>query len=257
MDSYQTYMRSIQKYPTYSHANSTQHYETIEQEYDSLIHGNLKLVAKIASEHANLWPSFDIMDLIQEGNMALVKCVKSYKKERGSFPTFLGFCVRVAIMRYIKDNTGALRLYKTKSQRTIFNNLTTIYSKYKESGSSLSELADEFDVTVPDLELILGTYNPVDIESIKIDSPEDKMIVDEDVMVIRTRISDFRDTLTRAQKEVFDRTMYTGTESLQSCSVSMGTSRAAVWNIKRRILKKAVDFFTTADLKRIQTGEVD
>jgi len=256
MDSFEAYMKSIRKYPTYGHARSVQHINLIKDEYNALIHGNLKLVAKIASEYANLWPKFDVMDFIQEGNMALMRCADFYKEDRGSFVTYLGQAVRISIMQFIKSNTGDLSLFKTKGQREVFNNLSKVLQKYQNEGVSLQDLSKEYGCTTQDLELIMGTYNPGAIEDVLIDSPESEYILDESVKLIRIKIQQFRKTLSKRQLVVFDDTMYTGTKSLEEVAKEIGISRQGVWDIKSRVLRKATEFFDLDDLKRISVGEV-
>ena len=256
MDNYKIYLNSISKYPTYGDEESTRLVETIEERRLNLTHGNLRLVAKIAFEHAQLWQDFDVMDFIQEGNLALMRCVKFYKPERGSFTTYVGFSVRGAIMRFIKENTGSLRLFKTKGQRQVFNNMTAIRNKYLECGASLEELASEFDTTPADLELIFGSFQPVELDNLLSQSPEDELVQLEEVKILKDKIEAFRHTLSLPQLAVFDGSMYTGTRSLKEIGDEMGTNRKAVWMIKQRVMKKALDFFDLDDLKRIQVGDI-
>jgi len=89
------------------------HYAKYETELyelrDTLINSNLRLVINIAKRYNN--PKLSILDLIQEGNIGLMKAVEKFKYKTGfKFSTYATWWIRQAITRAIADHSATIRI---------------------------------------------------------------------------------------------------------------------------------------------------
>lgn len=76
---------------------------------DELVQCNLKLVVSIAKHYTNR--GMDLLDLIQEGNLGLIKAIKKFDYEKGfKFSTYATWWIRQAITRALADQARTIRI---------------------------------------------------------------------------------------------------------------------------------------------------
>lgn len=90
--------------------NKIKHYDTtVDKAKATLIESNLRLVISIAKKYVNRGLSFG--DLIQEGNIGLIKAVEKYEYKRGyKFSTYATWWIRQSITRAIADQSRTIRI---------------------------------------------------------------------------------------------------------------------------------------------------
>jgi RNA polymerase primary sigma factor len=90
-------------------AQARDHKRHVNHARDALILANLRLVVHIAKKYLNHGIAF--MDLIQEGNIGLMKAVEKFEYERGNkFSTYAYWWIKQAIERAIADKARVIRI---------------------------------------------------------------------------------------------------------------------------------------------------
>ena len=107
------YLREIGQIPLLSYDEEIEYAQKVlngdEEAKQKLIEANLRLVVSIAKKHTNR--GLKMLDLIQEGNMGLMKAVEKFEYEKGfKFSTYATWWIRQAITRAIADQGRTIRI---------------------------------------------------------------------------------------------------------------------------------------------------
>lgn len=107
------YLREIGQVPLLTHDEEIEYakraYEGDEEASQKLIESNLRLVVSIAKKHTNR--GLKLLDLIQEGNIGLMKAVEKFEYTKGyKFSTYATWWIRQAITRAIADQGRTIRI---------------------------------------------------------------------------------------------------------------------------------------------------
>jgi RNA polymerase sigma-32 factor len=222
-----------------------------------LVLANLRLVVKISLEYRSAWQN--VMDLIQEGNIGLMKAVSKYDATKGAkLSYYASWWIRSYILKYILDNFRLVKIGTTNEQKKLFFNLLkekerliglginpdnkmistnlgvsekSVAIMDRRLGSSGSELS---------LEGPEGSEGPNLGESLtnKNDIPIDERLSDlQGVEILREHLESFLGDLKERDREIFEKRLLTEVPaSLQSIADQYGVSRERIRQIEERLI---------------------
>ena len=229
-----------------------------QQAGNELVTANLRLVVKIAGDFQKYWTN-NFLDLVQEGNIGLIRAIKKFEPERGiKFSYYATFWIRAYILKFIMDNWRLVKLGTTQVQRKLFYKLNKEKKLLEAQGIKPESrlLAKRLDVREKDIIEMEQRFNGPDISlesPVSPDSPtEHKDMLPqngpsvEELAAKREIIEKVHDVLDK-QKGSFcerekvileDRLLQNDSRSLKNIAEQFHISRERIRQIEARLLKK-------------------
>ena len=169
-DPVRMYLKEIGKIPLLTAERETYLAEQIslgnKDAKDELIEANLRLVVSIAKRHVGKGMYF--LDLIQEGNLGLIKAVEKFDYSKGyKFSTYATWWIRQAITRAIADQARTIRI-PVHMVETIHKVSRTARQLLQEKGRepTTEEIAKELGMTAEKVrEIMKIAQDPVSLET--------------------------------------------------------------------------------------------
>lgn len=223
-----------------------------------LVLANLRLVVKIALEYKSAYKN--VMDLIQEGNIGLMKAVSKYDPSKGAkLSYYASWWIRSYILKFILDNFRLIKIGTTQEQKKLFYNLMREKQRLLAMGIEpevrlLSENLGVSEKSVIEMDQRLSSSG----QEISLDRPLDdnrghQLLSDvvsdgsenideklgelQSLEILKEHLEQFVKDLKPRDQEIFKKRLLSEVpESLQSIADVYGVSRERIRQIEERLL---------------------
>ncbi len=260
----QAYMREVNRHPLLSREKEKElalrYFERGDREaFQELVTSNLRFVVKIAYQYIHY--RLKLLDLIQEGNMGLVKAVEEFDPYKGvRLTTYAVWWIRSYIQDAVLKNFSLVKMGTTQAQKKLFYRLKREQAKLEREGIAPGErvklLADKLDVREKDVEEMQLRLGPSEVS---LDSPIQEgesqthlqqladphegvveSLGDSEQKVLFTEIlHKFAATLEGRDADFFrERLISENPETLQALGEKYGVSKERARQIEERIKEK-------------------
>lgn len=231
-----------------------------------LVQANLRLVVKIAFEYKSVYAN--TMDLIQEGNLGLMKGVSKYEPAKGArLGYYASWWIRSYILKFLLDNFRLIKVGTTQAQKKLFFHLVREKERLEAMGAVVSPklIADRLNVREKDvIEMshrlsssggeVSIDYKPSDSEGDHTRSlsdtltnheasAEDQMIQSEWLGILEQKLPEFQKLLNDREKKLLqDRLFAENPKTLQEVADLYGLTRERARQIEVKVLEKLREF---------------
>lgn len=233
----------------------------------ALVAANLRLVVKIAFEYKNFYSN--ALDLIQEGNIGLMKAVSKFDPTKGArLGYYASWWIRSYILKYLLDNFRLVKVGTTQAQKKLFYHLVREKERLEAQGvfagpKLLAEKLDVREKDVREMQLRLSpgggevsldapmtagdSDSPSFLQSLASDdeSAEDRMAREQMLDLLRDKMPAFQKTLDDKEAKILkDRLLAEEPKTLQEIADQYGLTRERARQIEAKVIQKLRQFMT-------------
>ncbi|MEF3697993.1 sigma-70 family RNA polymerase sigma factor [Desulfolutivibrio sp.] len=262
-DPLQLYLREISKFPMLAQDEEFDLARKVRDQGDQdaafrLVSSHLRLVVKIAMDFQRRWMQ-NVLDLIQEGNVGLMRAVKKYDPEKGiKFSYYAAYWIKAYILKYIMDNWRLVKIGTTQAQRKLFYNLNKERQRLQTMGftPSTSKLSESLNVSESEIlemeQRLSGNDMSLDV-SIGEDSSAsridflpaltpgiEEMLADDEISrQLEKHIATIRPRLSDKERDLLENRILSDSPlTLREIGAKYGITRERVRQIESRLLEK-------------------
>jgi RNA polymerase sigma-32 factor len=261
-DHLQIYLLQIKRYRLLSRAEEIELAKKVREDNDEeavnrLVTSNLRLVVKIAMDYQRYW-SKNLLDLIQEGNLGLLKSARKFDPSRGvKFSYYASFWIKAYMLKFIMDNSKLVKIGTTQRQRKLFFNLGRERARLIAEGFAPEPklVAERLDVRENE---VIEMTQRLEGGEVSLDVPlgegsrdtfgtflkDSSVAIDEQLsreqrrVIFAQKLKEFRKGLSRREADIFDkRIMSENPTILKELGDKYHISRERVRQIQERIIE--------------------
>jgi RNA polymerase sigma-32 factor len=265
----QIYLKEVSKFPLLDAEQEKQLAKKAFDKHDReaiqlLVQSNLRFVVKIAFEYARYGAK--VLDLIQEGNMGLIKAVQEFNPYKNvKLTTYAVWWIRSYMQDYLLKNWSLVRIGTTAAQKKLFYRLKKEQEKLEREGISPTPamIAMNLNVDEDDVVMMQGRLSAKDkslsdplgrTQDDKAISYEEKVADDaplasyrmedeEQKTLFEKALGEFQDELDDREKEIFfNRLLSEKPLTLIEIGDKYGFTKERARQLEERIKKKLKDF---------------
>lgn len=230
-----------------------------------LVQANLRLVVKIAFEYRNFYSN--VLDLVQEGNIGLMKAVSKFDPTKGArLGYYSSWWIRSYILKYILDNFRLVKIGTTQAQKKLFYHLLREKERLESQGllAGPKLLAEKLDVREKDIVEMshrlssAGNEMPLDapregdeggkmtLQGTIADSrelPDEALVREQLLKLLEGKLPQFQKKLNDKELKILnERLLSESPKTLQEVADQYGLTRERARQIEAKVIQKLREF---------------
>ena len=165
-DNFKLYMREISKYPILTVVEQKELGRRYKEDGDVqakklLINCNLRLVVSVAKKYYSRLKHFNILDVIQEGNLGLMRAVEDFDSEKGAFSTYAIPWINQYITRALDNKESEIRVpVQIRVAKTKYVRLIEQYQSSNKTLPADEEICRILNISDYTLSMVRDYFKP-------------------------------------------------------------------------------------------------
>ncbi len=260
------YLREISRYPLLTAEEEQALARRFREDGDvqaavELATGNLRLVVSIAMQYRSSY--HNVLDLIQEGNVGLMKAIEKFDPHRGlRFSTYATWWIKAYMLKYLLDNWSLVRFGTSNERRKVFFNLRKEQERLRLQGIEPRPalLARQLDVPEQD---VVEVGQALDSRDLSFDAPlsdesgdtaasllpapqplPDEVVAEEESRrMLREQFARFAKELPDRERAIFEERLAAEEPvTLQDLADRFGMTREGIRQVEKRVVAAFREF---------------